>query len=132
MGHRSISLRLIGYWRDEDGPDEDEPQWPDPAAMIDDTMPAQTRDLVVDYLETGRSMPWACAGFSRCRICGKPNGTGELTDGIFVWPEGLAHYVAEHSVRLPDEFISLVEAWAEYRPWDIDHQWWLDQTASRG
>jgi hypothetical protein len=44
-----------------------------------------------------------------------------------VWPEGLAHYVAEHSVRLPDEFISRAEAWANCTPGDIDRQWWLDQ-----
>ena len=33
------------------------------------------------------------------------NGDSELTDGVFVWPEGLAHYVAVHDVRLPEEFI---------------------------
>lgn len=32
-------------------------------------------------------------------------GCCTLTDGRFVWPEGLAHYVSEHAVRPPEEFI---------------------------
>ena len=122
MRPQSISLTLIGYWRSED-----EPQWPEPGVVIDDTMPARTRDLVVDYLKAGRSMPWACGGPSRCRICGQMNGSEELTDGTFMWPEGLAHYVARHSVRLPDEFISHAEAWAKFMPWDVDSRWWQSQ-----
>ena len=42
---------------------------------------------------------------SWCRFgCSLANGSAELTDGVFIWPEGLAHYVAEHSVALPDDF----------------------------
>jgi hypothetical protein len=38
------------------------------------------------------------------------NGCAELTDGThLVWPEGLAHYVEEHNVRLPDEIIALMD-----------------------
>lgn len=37
-------------------------------------------------------------------------GTAEQTDGVYVWPEGLAHYVAEHNVRLPKEFVNHVLA----------------------
>jgi hypothetical protein len=122
MGHRSFSLRLIGYWRSKQ-----EPHWPDPVVMIDDTMSAKTRDLVAHYLRAGQATSWIAAGYSSCRICGKPNGTRERTDGTFLWPDGLAHYVAEHSVRLPDELISLAEAWADPAAWDIDRQWWQNQ-----
>jgi len=31
-------------------------------------------------------------------------GSWDLTDGIWVWPEGLAHYVDAHNVGLPHEF----------------------------
>jgi hypothetical protein len=47
-------------------------------------------------------------GLSPCRLCGQLNGSAEYTDGTYVWPEGLAHYVMEHDVRLPDEFVSHV------------------------
>ena len=32
-------------------------------------------------------------------------GCCTLTDGTYVWPEGLAHYVSEHAVRPPEGFI---------------------------
>ena len=37
---------------------------------------------------------------------GYPTGCLELTDGMWSWPEGLAHYVETHGVRLPDEFVA--------------------------
>jgi len=40
-------------------------------------------------------------GYSTCRICGQLNGTSELTDGRFIWPEGLPHDVRDHQVALP-------------------------------
>jgi hypothetical protein len=35
-------------------------------------------------------------------------GSVEYSDGRFIWPEGLAHYVEEHQARLPDEFVDSV------------------------
>src|SRR5262245_56534732 len=42
-------------------------------------------------------------------------GTKELTDGVWLWPEGLYHYVERHSVCLPDEFIESMRS----RSWRI-------------
>jgi len=39
---------------------------------------------------------------------GQPNGSSECTDGYWVWPEGPTPYVANHAVRLPDEFVGHV------------------------
>jgi hypothetical protein len=63
---------------------------------------------VLAYLRAGQE--WIrFNGWSYCRFgCGiDPIALGDrdLTDGVWVWPEGLAHYVETHSVRLPDEFI---------------------------
>jgi hypothetical protein len=38
-------------------------------------------------------------------VCGQQNGSRELGDAFYLWPEGLAHYVTDHDVRLPDEFV---------------------------
>ena len=32
-------------------------------------------------------------------------GSWDLTDGTWVWPEGLAHYIEAHGVILPEEFV---------------------------
>jgi hypothetical protein len=63
---------------------------------------------VLAYLRAGQE--WIqFHGWSYCRFgCGvAPSALGDrdLTDGVWVWPEGLAHYVETHSVRLPKEFI---------------------------
>ena len=36
-------------------------------------------------------------------------GCHDFTDGEWIWPEGLAHYVEKHDVRLPDAFIGTME-----------------------
>ena len=35
-------------------------------------------------------------------------GSWDLTDGTWVWPQGLSHYVEVHGVVLPEEFVSHV------------------------
>lgn len=67
------------------------------------------RDRVVDYLRSG-CVQRVQMGFSTCRFCGQPNGTAELTDGAYLWPEGLAHYLTDHAVRLSEEFAAFVIA----------------------
>jgi len=49
-------------------------------------------------------------GHSHCRFdeCSVPDqqmGSRDLTDGTWVWPEGLAHYVEAHEVSLPEAFV---------------------------
>jgi hypothetical protein len=45
-------------------------------------------------------------GRASCRICGAQLGSRCLTfDGSWVWPEKLEHYVLEHNLVLPQEFI---------------------------
>jgi hypothetical protein len=68
---------------------------------------------LVDYLRTGHaSQAWR--GYSFCRFeCGVPRqemGSTDRSDGTWTWPEGLAHYVAEHSVGLPPAFLAHVRA----------------------
>ena len=36
-------------------------------------------------------------------------GVYDLTDGVWVWPQGLHHYVSEHNIRLPEKFIQTME-----------------------
>ena len=47
-------------------------------------------------------------GVSKCRICGCHNGCVEFEYGGFVWPAGLAHYVENHNVMPPKEFVDFI------------------------
>jgi hypothetical protein len=128
-----VRVRLIGYWREEL-----DDRWPDPRDLVDETWDERERGLVAAYLEEGLR-PWACAGYSHCRFCGKTNGCAEVTDGVYLWPEGLAHYVREHSVRLPDDVLEYIKqgrnelasldeparrARQTFAAWEVDREWW--------
>lgn len=94
----------VGYWLDDDAPD-----LPNPRELIDRTWDDVERRRVVAYISRDVRTPVG-EGCSTCRLCGEPNGFVDLTDGTYVWPEGLAHYVADHHVRLPGHFVDHVLA----------------------
>ena len=114
-----MSLRLIGYWRSDS-----DPSLPDPAAFVDKAWDEDERHQVDWYFSHG-TMLRVAMGFSRCRVCGEPNGSAEFTDGTYVWPEGLAHYVREHAVRLPNPVIEHVKRRLdELEGMHVDVDWW--------
>lgn len=92
-------LRRIGYWkaclRDD---------YPFPQEVRAEYTPGLAHKLGT-YLESGRFFT-SYLGTSRCRFgCPGDRGTAELTDGVWVWPEGLAHYVRNHPVALPTDLV---------------------------
>jgi len=113
------ALTLIGYWRSTT-----EPEWPDPRDFVDDGWDHAERDIVASYLEAGGSVPWDWMGWSQCRFCGRKNGQSELTDGTYLWPEGLSHYVREHGVRLPARVVNHILERAQITPDQVNHAWW--------
>src|SRR4051794_1813983 len=132
----STVVRLIGYWDGRAASDGG----PDVCGFVaagDDTV----QHVVGVYLRSGTVVATA-AGVSTCRLCGAVNGSAEQTDGEhFVWPEGLAHYVEEHHVRLPDEVVAVAVSGATLSvdltrftsdlacgDVTIDVQWWRRQT----
>jgi hypothetical protein len=96
-------MRLIGYWM-RDLKDE---EFCLPQEVVGD-LSEEVRAELARYLDAG-TLYGACLGYSWCRFfCGAPHkelGSAELTDGIWVWPEGLSHYVRTHHILLPEEFI---------------------------
>jgi hypothetical protein len=109
-------MRLIGYWIESLLDTDFYP----PQEFIGD-LPLETRTKIADYLDTGlvyevyRGISW-CRFF--CRV--QSMGNKELTDGYWVWPEGLSHYVRDHGVTLPSEFRDHIES----RPTPIPKEQW--------
>lgn len=99
-------LRYLGFWRSKT--ETYVVELPNPAAFMDRGWDPAERDKLVAYL---RLAPFVqhYMGSSYCRICGKhPLGSREHGDGAFVWPEGFVHYVDEHWVKPPEEFLAHV------------------------
>jgi hypothetical protein len=125
------SLKAVGYWRPSERivnhyrthgyvgrrrtaseiaalPERPPSPLPSPAALVAPGWNQADLPSVLAYLRAGQE--WIrFNGWSSCRFeCGlAPSALGDrdLTDGVWLWPEGLAHYVEVHAVRLPDEFI---------------------------
>ena len=84
--------------------------------------------MVATYLSSG-TVARAYLGRSACRFCGERNGSLEFTDGRYIWPEGLAHYVTDHGVRLPDDFVEYAVARLdEVEAAEVETAWWQSQT----
>lgn len=125
----AVRLRLIGYWRSEGG---DQP-WPDPHDFVDWSWDEQERRRVVRYLSSSGMTRRIYRGRHGCRLCDQWQGAVELTDGVYVWPGGLAHYLEAHGVRLPDEFVRHVASrLAELGRATTDTSWWRAQTPLPG
>ena len=124
-----MKLKLIGYWKG--GFDTANDIWPDPKDFVSE-ISFEEKQTLLSYLESAIRMPYAAAGVSECRFCGKAVGNGEYTDGKFLWPEGLAHYIQEHSVQLPEEFLAQALSGIKINPYldlkseniEIDTEWW--------
>jgi hypothetical protein len=96
-------LFIIGYWHSLH-----EPEFPHPQDFVDADWDAATRKKIIAYLKNAPFLPKVVTEESWCRFnCGKiANGSREHTDGKYVWPEGLAHYLEMHQVRLPDVIVN--------------------------
>ncbi|MER6401026.1 hypothetical protein ABT263_34055 [Kitasatospora sp. NPDC001603] len=116
-------VRLIGFW----GSPENR-ALPNPADFADPAWDEPERQWVADYLEHGQvAASWM--GSSRCRLCSRVNGSRDLTDGRYLWPEGLAHYVLGHGVRLPAEFLDHIERRSRaLEDLERDDSWWRRAT----
>ncbi|PUZ24559.1 hypothetical protein GA0116948_105194 [Chitinophaga costaii] len=127
------SLTMIGYWQSVY-----ETDYPDPAWFTDHNWDAAIRQQVLVHLKAGKPMPYTYMGQSWCRFrCDGPRtgrlGSMEFTDGKYVWPEGLVHYLEAHALRLPPEVTEYMTAGHEilYEPaphnYEIDYNWWKTQ-----
>ena len=90
------------------------PFLPDPDRILQILGSTRYEERVPRYLESGQEFA-AYLGYATCRCCGlsgPPMGSRDLTDGMWVWPEGLSHYLRAHCLPLPEAFLRTM---AEHR-----------------
>lgn len=95
---KNKELIKIGFWWDDN---EEDSLYPKVEQFIGNSLGVLKKKKIVAYLKKGRFVN-QYLGFSECRICGKRNGNSEFTDGRFLYPEGLLHYIIEHNIRIPE------------------------------
>ena len=118
-----MKLTRVGYWASET-----QREWPEVKDLVDADWDEAEKEKLATYLSHG-ILARAYLGKSTCRICESPNGSTELTDGTYVWPEGLSHYVLEHNVRIPAPFVEhALEVTESIENAEIDDSWWRGLT----
>jgi hypothetical protein len=125
----SKTLILIGYWYSKD---KDDAHYPDPKNLIDEAFYKanwRIKNQLSGHLFNGVPCNHY-RGYSGCRICGERLGTFERTDGIYVWPDKLEHYIEVHNVRLPEQFINHVMSKNPWVLYKTDDSFWLESTKS--
>jgi hypothetical protein len=94
-------MRRLGYWKSSLRDRYALPQ------HFEAPMDAALRAKLVVYLDGGVRVN-QYRGISPCRYGCGDNGSAERTDGDWLWPEGLSHYIERHGVALPQEFVDHV------------------------
>lgn len=94
------TLIAIGLWHSPQ-----EPDMPHPSVLVDELWDEAEKQAVIEHLKAGYALPYPYAGKSWCRFnCGETEmGNRDFSDGYYLWPEGLLHYIQHHAVRLPNE-----------------------------
>lgn len=108
-------LKPVGYWRDP----ESGRNYPDPHDLVaPGWLSEEEKSKIIEYLKSAQ----VCRGTYDSSYCrfedGPPDnemGSKELSDGVYVWPEGLWIYVAQYDVKLPLDFIEHIRN-EKYKP----------------
>lgn len=104
-------LQCIGFWSDAREGDVSDSKLIHPRDIVDPMWAVNERDKLVSYLKGGQNVN-DYLGCSYCRFEGIPDemmGNSDLSDGVWVWPEGLHIYVERFGIRLPDKFFAHVK-----------------------
>lgn len=130
------ATRALGFWFSES-----EPRLPHPARLVGPLVVESERSRLATYLESG-SVSETWRGHSYCRVCGqKELRYRDFTDGRWMWPEGLAHYVREHGVSLPDDIVLDAQSASFVCRAGVaraalggadEHAWWIAWARARG
>ena len=109
----------VGFWKQQNIEDDERP---DPSTLVDLDWQGHCEhlDWILSYIQ-GKLYDVVFLesyelGYSYCRFqtCPSTNpkdlGACTLTDGTYVWPEGLYHYVTLHHVKPPDDFLAFIES----------------------
>ena len=121
-----MKLHGVGFWFNELAPS----LYPRPQALVG-TWRAADRRLVLAHLRGGLVFEtYRARSFCRFRCGERRMGHRDLTDGRHVWPEGLAHYVEQHDVQLPDWFVAAGEP--VVRRAIVDDTKWIAWGKARG
>lgn len=106
--------KWFGFWQVDAGNDAHLPPleaWIAPAWQPED------REGLLSYIENASLVVASSDLKSPCLICGAPQNSSDFrSDGDWLWPTDLAHYVSQHQIRIPDSMIQHIRQKAYIPP----------------
>ncbi|WP_442266752.1 hypothetical protein ACSIGC_03370 [Tenacibaculum sp. ZS6-P6] len=69
----------------------------------------KNKDKILKYLNNGYKVS-TVSTIQQCEICNKPAGPiNYFSDGYWIWPKWLNHYLTEHNIKFPKKFLERME-----------------------
>jgi hypothetical protein len=97
-------LFLVGFWENR----EKNNGFIHPECLINNNLSESLKYKIISYLRS-KNILLPYAGYSYCRFADGPSdelmGCCDITDGFWVWPEGLPVYIEKYNIHLPKDFI---------------------------
>jgi len=122
-------LIAIGLWHSPLEPDLPRPAW-----FVDEGWDANEKQAIITRLKNSYPLPYPYAGKSWCRFnCGEAEmGNRDFSDGIYLFPEGLLHYIKHHTVKLPTIVVKKmlstpIKHYNFESDFAVDIEWWKTQ-----
>jgi hypothetical protein len=109
MTQKLKELKRVGYWCSDQPPSCD---YIHPRMLAGKSNYGPRKSAVVQYLHDGAIFRrWRGLADSRLfpLITSAELGSRDLTDGEWVWPEGLSVYVSKADIELPQDFLASME-----------------------
>jgi hypothetical protein len=92
------SRNWFGFWGDSE-------EGTTPESLLDFVDPSWVppdRQRLLNYIENAPCVVAASAGYAPCFLCSERMEKAAFqSDGLWLWPSHLLHYLKEHAVRLP-------------------------------
>lgn len=100
--------------------------------VIDDNWIPYDKTILLNYLNKSPIVVAGSFPEIKCELCDEKVRTSVYSsDGVWLWPTDLVHYVSEHAVKLPIDFIEHIRQ-MEYLPpktleIDLEHLPWPEK-----
>lgn len=92
--------RWFGFWRVDANNDT---RLPTLSSWIDPTWGPGDKEKLLSYINNSPVVIASSAVRSPCIICGMALSSSDFqSDGTWLWPADLRHYMSTHHVRIPD------------------------------
>jgi len=107
----------FGVWRVEHG----ETDLPSVHEFIDPSWLPADKDQMIKYLTRSPVVVATVAGYSDCLLCSARSELGcWQSDGTWLWPADLEHYVGVHGVVLPSRLVEHIRHQGYNPPTELD------------